>query len=194
MADRNEPIFRPTTPSQSCHSRESAESRDPEPNPNHTPITRNEPNRRTGTACRAPTLRKTKKSKRTQLPPSPRPKRAKHTQFLHTKCPATPYLCETNPIYPTATLPNAPNEPISSLPRWPQVSPDSSGNPIPTHFELATLAEGQSRCTSGNPIAISQNPLRNRQRPPTTSPSPGLNAYSHLSRSPIPPSSTPDDS
>ncbi len=32
--------------------------------------------------------------------PGPRSKYAKRTQLPHTRCPAPPYLCETNPIYP----------------------------------------------------------------------------------------------
>jgi hypothetical protein len=42
-----------------------------------------------------------KNAKRTQSPSRRtcgRPKNAKRTQFPHTKCPAAPYLCETNPI------------------------------------------------------------------------------------------------
>ncbi len=37
------------------------------------------------------------------------------------------------------------SQPNRSFPRWPKVSPDLSGNPIPAKSELPTLAEGQSK-------------------------------------------------
>ncbi len=40
------------------------------------------------------------------LPAKPTPIYAKQTQFPHTKCPAAPYLCETNPIPAPVVIPS----------------------------------------------------------------------------------------
>ena len=62
----------------------------PIPSTAHDSNTRNEPNFRVPLVSRRPQIRKTN--------PITPGEFAKRTQFPCTKCPATPYLCETNPI------------------------------------------------------------------------------------------------
>ncbi len=62
-----------------------------------------------------------------------RTKNAKRTQFSYTKCPTTPQICETNPI-----------PPISSLPRWPQPSPDAHRG---TQFHKANCQQPKAAFT-----------------------------------------------
>ena len=57
------------------------------------------------------------------------PKNAKRTQFPHTKCPATPYLCETNPIRVYQ---------VSSHPLFPQNKPNLSRSGPVEHKKCET--------------------------------------------------------
>ncbi len=66
-----------------------------------------------------------------QTPPRT-PKNTKRTQ-------SQPPIIENEPNFPHPHSHPAPRQ-------------KSETNPIPVHFEFTTLAEGQSRCTSGNPI------------------------------------------
>ncbi len=139
------------------------------------PKIRNEPNPSTGTACRAP-------------------------------------ICETNPICPTSTIPSTQlreTNPISPLPVIPsaglrsEAQPPKVEGPVQTPSPTAipnkqtlfaakkrktnpiranTLPEGQSRCTSGNPIPHHQYTIHNIQY---TIPCPnfhqgGLNAKGYM--------------
>ncbi len=64
--------------------------------PAHHPNPRNEPN---FIPPRASFLRNEPNFRTPGVSPAfPAPNYTKRTQFPHTKCPATPYLCETNPI------------------------------------------------------------------------------------------------
>ena len=123
--------------------------------------TRNEPNFhpdpqsiRTGTACRAPTSRN-----KPNLPHRASP-----------AAPAHPKKYETNPISPAPD-----NLPVRARSRRAGMPLQYETNPIPARFKFTTLAKGQSRCTSENPIrphshsTQAKNPKRTQFTPPSTS-------------------------
>ncbi len=129
--------------------------------PHAAQICETNPIYRTGTACRAPISRNEPNLHRG------RPVEDQKTRNKPNLTPAAPRLCETNPIYRTPAACRAPkmrNEPnlpppATILPRWPKVSPDSSGNPIATpawHPERRAAersAAAQSRGTCSITIA-----------------------------------------
>jgi hypothetical protein len=94
-----------------------------------------------------------KKSKRTQFtvppPPSPRTKNAKRTQFSHTRCPATPYLCETNPIYRTAGVSPASPPPITRN--------EPNSHPHAAFPTFSSLLSPLSRATARAPNYLKPN-------------------------------------
>ncbi len=131
------------------------------------------------------TLPHTKNAKRTQSTPR---KNTKRTQFPHTKCPAAPYLCETNPI-PQAQLPKANSQqPKNAKQTQSTVPPASRRPPQPpnyaqrtqfrSHRHPATLTVPALRKT--NPIPHSPGSPKATQPPNIQStiynPPPGFNS------------------